>query len=1113
MIDFTTTRMGHVLQHSWIKKPSIVKRCWPLLAGLVLASPGLPAGDQVVADETNRSQVEFFEARIRPVLVRECYGCHSQQAAAEGKLRGGLLLDSRQATRKGGDSGPAVVPGRADDSVLLSAMRHQDFEMPPKGKLSDAVISDFQKWIADGAVDPREGTAVQGAVNPVRTIDYDQARSHWSFRPLADVPVPDTRPVLSGQNAIDAFIRQRQSEIQVVSNPLADARTLIRRAWFDLLGVPPTPAEIKLWIARLTAGDSSGQVPIDLSEWNRLIDQLLASPQYGERWARHWMDVARFAESHGYEQDYDRPNAFHYRDFLIKAFNADMPYDQFVRWQLAGDELSPNDPLAWMATGFLAAGAFPTQLTEAEFESARYDELDDMVATSGVAFLGLSIGCARCHDHKFDPISSLDYYRFAATFTEVIRCEKELDLEPEANQAIREEYSRQLEAKRRQLSTIEADMPRRLAEWIADDKLETGPGNEWIVLEGQVASTADTIYEPQSDGSFLASGKAPGKETLTFSTTLPGKLHLTAIRLEALSDESFPNRGPGRARNGNFALGDFALFVDESESRSPKPIKFATAKATYQQNDSSLSVLASIDDDPVSGWAVDGQIGHDQAAVFTLEVPQDLSAGSRLKCVLTFQHPNGQHVIGRFRISATANPAAEARVDGEVLPPNVATSLQGWRSRVTDEMSPSELLSRLRAESDWGKTLDWFRTTQADYRQLRDEILAAEKAGPPLKFATVLVASEGLPHLSHHADGRGYPHFYPRVNFLRRGDVHQKGEAVSSAPLTVLVSKSATVERWQSGPPLGTSQRTSLRRARLAAWMTDPQAGAGGLAARVMVNRLWQHHFGRGIVRTPNDFGFAGEAPTHPALLDWLAGEFVRSGWSLKHVHRLMMNSHTYMQSSDWMPPDREQAASADSQLDPENLTYWRAQPRRMQAEALRDSLLSVAGLLDSRMYGPGTLDESMNRRSVYFFIKRSALIPSMMLFDWPEHLVSIGERSSTTIAPQALLLMNAAWVRESATAMADRLFDDSAQAKPVSAAQLIQRGYQLAYGREATQEEVQASVVFLRELAAEREDNVTESGHSSFEAGADLDVELPRICWADWCQVLLSSNEFIYID
>ena len=543
---------------------------------------------------------------------------------------------------------------------------------------------------------------------------------------------------------------------------------MIRRVSFDLIGLPPTPEEVDAFVADF-APDA----------YERLVDRLLESPRYGERWARHWMDVARFGESHGYEQDYDRPYAYHYRDFLIKALNADMPFDQFIRWQIAGDELAPGDPQAKAATGFLGAGAFPTQLTEAEFESARYEELNDMTATTGSAFLGLSVGCARCHDHKFDPIPADDYYRMASAFTTTIRSEIEL-------------------------------------------------------------------------------------------TVSPGE----------------------------------------------KPTK-------------------------------------------------------------------------------------------------------------------------------------------------------------------VQVTADGFPHTKHHADDRGFPHFYPKTFVLNRGDVNQKKREASPGFLRVLMRDGRDSSSWRVEPPEGWS-RSDFRRASLAQWMTDPEGGAGTLAARVAVNRLWQHHFGRGIVDTPNDFGAQGSPPTHPDLLEYLAGELIRGGWRLKPLHKLMVTSAVYLQNDQF---DETRAA-----IDREDVYHWRRVPTRLEAEPIRDAMLKVSGLLDERMYGPGTLDESMRRRSVYFFIKRSQLIPTMMLFDWPEHLVSIGQRGTTTTASQALMFLNSKLGRDCAEGLAAQ----------VMAGDSIGQAYRIAYGREPTSDEKQLAAGFLADQTASHE-----------KAGRP---DPGRLAMVDFCQALMGGCEFISI-
>ena len=496
------------------------------------------------------------------------------------------------------------------------------------------------------------------------------------------------------------------------------------------------------------------------------------------------MDVARFAESHGYEQDYDRPFAFHYRDFLIKALNKDMPYDQFIRWQVAGDELAPDDPLAMAATGFLGAGAFPTQLTEAEFESARYNELDDMAGTTGTAMLALTVGCARCHDHKYDPIPSEDYYRLASVFTTAIRSEVDL-------------------------------------------------------------------------------------------VTTPGA----------------------------------------------KPSK-------------------------------------------------------------------------------------------------------------------------------------------------------------------VQVTSEGFPHTKHHADDRGFPHFYGKTYVLSRGDVNQKKAEAPAGFLRVLERGGKTEDAWKAAPPAGWT-RTSFRRAGLANWMTDTSQGAGTLAARVIVNRVWQHHLGRGIVATPSDFGAQGEPPTHPELLDWLAVELIHHGWTLKRLHKLILTSAVYMQGGA--------ADELRAKVDGEDAYYWRFAPRRLEAEPIRDAMLAVSGRLDPTMFGPGTLDPNHRRRSIYFFIKRSQLIPTMMLFDWPEHLVGIGLRGTTTTAPQALMFMNSPLGHAGAEGFAGRVADE-----PTAEAS-IKKAYAIAFGREPSGDEEKLATEFL--------------GRQRSAYAADGKADPGRLALVDLCQALLSMSEFIYVN
>ncbi|MDH3585203.1 MAG: DUF1549 and DUF1553 domain-containing protein, partial [Phycisphaerae bacterium] len=774
---------------------------------------------------------------------------------------------------RGGHTGVSVVPGDPARGLLLPLLRHEeDPPMPHKAdKLPADQIAKIAKWIELGAPYDRPLVDRRAAPLPSRAQVTEEDRRFWSFLPLRNVAPPDVRNASWVRTPVDRFILARLEENGLVPNGPADKRKLIRRAYLDLLGLPPDPQAVEAFV-----NDKSPDA------YPRLIDQLLENPHYGERWARHWMDVARFAESHGYEQDYDRKHAYHYRDFLIRAFNADMPYDRFIRWQIAGDEMAPDDPLAMMATGFLGAGAFPTQLTEMEFESARYDELDDMTATTGSAFLGLSVGCARCHDHKFDPIPSADYYRLASTFTTTIRSEIDLDISPADNKQVDEQQRKKLVALEADLKRFEGEkLPGMFQAYVRSLK----HGNlavAWQVLAIREArSQHGTQLKPQGDQSILASGPRPNQDayTLVADTDLVG---ITAVRIEALTHASFPRRGPGRAGNGNFVLGDIRVTAQPRDGGQAAPVKLVGAEATHQQDTGGLSIAASITDtNPTTGWAVDrGGIGRDQAAVFQVEQPVGGAGGSTLTFVLRFGHPNPHHSLGRFRLSVTRAPQP-VRLKPAIVKPAGDT----WRLGIEPI---------LRGEKPDPKhhqaALAWYAGTLPQWQALKKKLDGQKKVVSGKKRVKVQVSSEGFKPTKHHADGRGFPHFYKQTHILSRGDVKQKGEVAAPSFLRVLMRNEKDESRWQVKAPVDW-KRTSYRRTALAGWLTDDQDGAGHLAARVIVNRLWHHHLGRGIVATPNDFGSQGARPSHPDLLDWLARDLVDNGWKLKRLHKLIMTS------------------------------------------------------------------------------------------------------------------------------------------------------------------------------------------------------------------------------
>ncbi len=745
----------------------------------------------------------LFKETVREVLVKNCLDCHGGA-----KTKSGLNLASRELLLKGGDRGDTVIPGKPKEGRLIDFVtRADELHMPPKGQLSKEAIAALNKWIESGAAYDKPLTdSVSTAKKPMVVTDKD--KQYWAYRPLQKLDPPAVKATDWARNPIDRFILAKLEAEKIAPAADADKRTLLRRVTFDLTGLPPTADDVEKFVADAGA-----------NAFEKVVDRLLASPAYGERYGRHWLDPARYAESHGFEHDYFRPNAYHYRDFVIKALNSDMPYDQFVKWQIAGDELAPGNVEAFAATGFLGAGVYPTQITNREAERVRYDAMDDMLATTGHAILALTVGCARCHDHKFDPIPTKDYYRLLSAFTTTVRAEIEVDL-----------------------GTPE-----------------------------QKAATA----------AFDA-------------------------KMKTLQDE--------------------------------------------------LKKMESAD---------------------------------------------------------------------------------------------------------------------AGYKDQQSKIAELEKARPKSTKTIIQATTEGQKPMRHHTADGSIPDFYPVTHLLKRGDTDQKDGEVSLGFLQVLSRKSEA--NWIAPKP--EKATTSLRRTGLANWITDTTDGAGGLAARAMVNRLWHHHLGRGLVSTLNDFGYQSEPPTHPELLDWLANDLVANGWKLKRLHKLMVMSRTYQQCGT---PSAE-----GTKLDPDNKLWGRRPKRRLEAEAIRDNWLSVGGVLDSTMYGPGLADEGMKRRSLYFRIQRSQLIPSLQVFDWPDTLTSAGARTTTTVSPQALLFLNNPHVRAAANAFALKL--RPAADKGLSAA--VDFAYRSAFGRPPAKEELDAGVEFL-----------TKRGK--------LDKALQ-----EYALVLFSVNEFIYIE
>jgi cytochrome c553 len=1011
------------------------------LAAVVLALLLAPvaAAPQAKVDPDHAAKMakgtELFKTSVRAVLQAKCVKCHSGD-----RVEGEFDMGTREALLKGGARGPGLVPGDSKKSLLWQMTAHlKEPHMPhERAKLPDADIAKIAEWIDLGA--PYDKPFVEQTDAWTKKVVTADLKKHWAYLPLAQAKPP------AAGHPVDAFLRAKLDAAKLKPNPPADKRTLLRRAYLDLIGLPPTPEQLEAFLK-----DES------LEAFEKVVESLLASQHFGEKWARHWLDLVRFAESHGFEHDYDRPTAYHYRDFVIKALNQDLPFDTFTKWQIAGDELAPTDPLAMMATGYLAAGVHSTQITKNEVEKHRYDELDDIVGNIGTTFLGLTVGCARCHDHKYDAFPARDYYRMVSAFTTVVRTEVELDLDTAGYAKLKQAFDAEHAAFTDALAKYETEhLPAKFAAW------EKARGDKPLVLEwvspaaGAMKSAGGATLAAQPDGSVLVTGKNPTTETLTFEFATEEQ-GLRSLRVEALAHPALVKGGPGRAANGNFALSDLRVTVRPKESKDAAgvAVKLTNPRATFEQK--GLPVAAAIDGDKNTAWAVDPQFGKAHAAAFNFEKPVGFPGGTAVTVTLAFNTNTG-HGIGRPRVSLSAaeKPDLAAAPVSEAVRAALATA--------AEKRTPEQLAAAVK----------WFAPQDAEFAKLKKAEEQHLAKAPKPNRVKALVSSEGLPAIKLHTQGAD---FLKETHFLRRGDPNQKEGVAPVGFLQVLMPDAEAESKWLKSPPSGS--RTSHKRAALADWLTDTRDGAGQLLARVVVNRLWAQHFGRGLVATVSDFGTRGDAPSHPELLDFLASELIRNGWKLKPVHKLIVTSAAYRQSST-----RDEAKV---KADPDNKLVWRQPVRRLSAEVIRDSILAVGGKLNTTMYGPGHLSEESPRRSIYFTMKRSKLIPALIVFDAPDGTTGVGDRPSTTIAPQALHLMNNPHVRGAAHGFARRVLADP----KVTDEAAVKLAYTLALSREPTAAELADALPFLKgKPAGERETAL-----------------------ADFCQVLFCLNEFLYAD
>ncbi|WP_437230764.1 PSD1 and planctomycete cytochrome C domain-containing protein [Planctomicrobium sp. SH661] len=1009
------------------------------------------------AEDNPDASAAFFENEIRPLLVEHCIQCHGPK-----KSESGLRLDQFERVMKGGDSGPAIVPGHPDESLILKAIRHEDgLEMPPEGKLNDHQISAVTRWINAGSHWP-DGMKLAGEGPALRSGPVtDEDRAFWSFQPAVDSTPPQVETTAASHNAIDQFILKALQEKGLTTRPPADKRTLLRRATYDLTGLPPSPEEMDAFLA-----DDSPRA------FETVVERLLASPAYGERWGRHWLDVVRYADTAGETADYPAPLAFQYRNWVINAVNADQPYDEFLREQIAGDILGQKlleeahgsldartlqryrDMMT--ATGFIAISR------RFGFDSQNYQYLtiQDTIDTIGQSVLGLTLGCARCHDHKFDPVNTDDYYAWYGIFDSTLYSfpgseekKRPADLFPSLPDSLVtttiEEYDANMARLDQEILQLREQISASSNAWIAagfdgfeEQPLNESPNGQYQPL-GQVTVTEsaqspfDNVFVPGTRGfAFPSNGennaflrKLEPAHTAQTAPVLYYNLDFrnhTAPAGGSRGYRLYLGRGPGASAAVELGVGATELFVRNGEHY--QPIHQLLADEWYN-----LQLVVNLETRTYSG---------------TVRSSTGVAEFSNIAFSPGWDGTIDTTFVDAYGPLQGIPPAHD--ID------NLAVSMVPF---VREQVSEEEQKQINKQIQDW----------KVQMLALEKERARQKKAGP---FDRIYGARE-----------TASPHDSP---IQLRGEPLKPGPVVPRKDLTVL-SNEKVAEGAGSG------------RLQLAEWLTRPE---NPLTARVMANRIWQRHFGNGLVGTENDFGFRGERPSHPELLDWLTVRFKESGWSLKAMHRLIMASAAYQQGSDADP--------AAAELDPDNRLLWRFSPRRLSAEEIRDSMMFVSGELDPAMDGPHPFPEPetwnysqhgpfyaaypSSHRSIYLMQQRMKQHPFLGLFDGADTNASTPHRQLTTVPTQALYLMNNEFIHNSSRLMAQR-FMQSSDSDEVR----INNAFLSAFGRPAEANEIQESLEFL-------------ARYQSAMATAPADQALAS-SWAALMRTLLIRNEFLFVN
>ena len=1022
-----------------------------LRLGLICLTGSWFAICRAAGDEAPKVEQTPFQKSVAPLLAAKCVACHSGSEA-----KAGLDLTVGEKLLAGGESGAAVVPGKPAQSLIWQRVFAD--EMPPKHPLSAAEKSTLKAWIEAGAV------WTGGALDPLK-VSSDQRAGYdwWSLQPLSKTACPTVRDVAQLRQPIDAFVQARLETRGLKPAAPAARRVVIRRLTFDLIGLPPTPDDVAEFVA---------EVRPDACE--RLIDRLLASPHYGERWARHWLDVVRFGESNGFERDLPRPNAWPYRDWVIHALNRDLPYDEFVRWQLAGDVIAPGDPEAMQAVGFLVAGAHDTVVPVVDRMRAtmRQDELEDTIGVVGQTFLGLTISCARCHDHKFDPITAKEYYQIAAALGGVDHGEREFT-PPGATRQLAA-WQVRIEALTKQLHEQETPLREKILVERSRLAPNGGEANRKASPNAPVPIAAWDFTRDAKDQVGRMHVRLVGTAKLereglvvdgrSYAMTAPLEKDLVEKTLEVrVKLQSLQQSGGGAISLQTIEGHTFdAIVYAEQEANRWMPgsngfQRTASFGGTAEESaDKQFITITQV-------HAADGSIaafrnGQPYGKPIRKDQTIRYDAG---KSQVVFGLRHGSEAGGNRMLSGTI---ASARLfDRALSAEEVAVSADTTNSFVTE----TEIAAQLSPEERAARS-----SRQNELTDLRLKQAQAAKSAP-IKIYSAIATQP------------------PPMKIHKRGSVSMLGEEVAPAGL-------AAIQGVDPDFGLKPDAIESYRRVKLANWIADAR---NPLFARVMANRIWHYHFGAGLVETPSDLGFNGGKPSHPELLEWLSGEFasraagVATGdsprYSIKRLHRLILSSATYRQSSAF-------DANA-AQVDAGNRLLWRMNPHRLEAESVRDAILHVAGQLNTEIGGKGYSDVNSyffkgtqfydpidpqgyanHRRTVYRMWARGGRSPFLDTFDCPDPSSTTPRRSATVTPLQALSLLNHSFSLRMADQFADRLKKDAG----ATVGNEVMLAYRLLYGRDPSAEEVTFSKSFVERRG------------------------LPAFCRAMW-----SSSEFLFVD